>query len=322
MAALRRFFNKLVRRKFPFKFIYSDKYWMTGMNSHVFPIAKYRLLYYELLRMGARKENFLEPSLISDEDLLLVHTEKYLNKLKSLNLSHTELMTLEMPFSQEIKDFFWRTAGGTLLAAETALCDGTAVHIGGGFHHAFPNHGEGFCILNDIAVAVEKLKKEDRLGRAMIVDCDVHQGNGTAYIFSKKDYVFTYSIHQMDVYPSHKQESDMDVGLWSGDGDEGYLSSLNLHFPRLFEEFQPDLVIYVAGADPYENDKLGGLKLTLAGLAERDRIILKNAYRLGIPTVVVFGGGYALHLEDTVAIHINTILSARDFFRSFVNNYS
>lgn len=317
MIEMRRFFDRIAGKKFPFKFVYSDRYWMSDLRNHVFPITKYRLIYYELVKRGARKENFLEPAPVREEDLLLVHSERYVKRLKELKLSSTELAALEMPFSSEIMDFFWMNVGGTLLSAETALLEGTAVHIGGGFHHAFPNHGEGFCVLNDVAVTVEKLKKEKRLDRVMIVDCDVHQGNGTAYIFAKKNYVFTYSIHQMDIYPAHKQEGNMDVGLWSGDGDDIYLDTLRSHFPRLFEEFRPDLVVYLAGADPYEKDQLGGLKLTMAGLAERDRIILDGVFKSGIPAVVVFGGGYASRLEDTVNIHLNTIMSVRDSFRKF-----
>jgi acetoin utilization deacetylase AcuC-like enzyme len=197
------------------------------------------------------------------------------------------------------------------MGAEKALDDGLAVHIGGGFHHAFSDHGEGFCVLNDVAVALEKQKAVGKIQKAMIVDCDVHQGNGTAEIFSRKDYVFTFSIHQMDLYPAQKSSSTVDVGLWSGDGDEKYISALNSHFPRLYTEFQPDLIFYLAGADPFKRDQLGGLDLTFGGLMERDKIVMGEARNLKIPVVILLAGGYAPDVTDTVNIHLNTIRVAR-----------
>jgi acetoin utilization deacetylase AcuC-like enzyme len=207
--------------------------------------------------------------------------------------------------------------GGTILVAERALEDGLAVHIGGGFHHSFPDHGEGFCVLNDVAVSLEKMKHEGKIQKAMVVDCDLHQGNGNAFIFSKKDYAFTFSIHQMDNYPAQKPSSSVDVGLWSGDGDEKYLKELRSYFPRLYEEFQPDLVFYLAGADPYEKDQLGSLRLTLEGLRERDRIVIEEARKLRLPVAVLFAGGYAFDVRDTVSIHLNTIKIAQKVQRKY-----
>jgi acetoin utilization deacetylase AcuC-like enzyme len=195
--------------------------------------------------------------------------------------------------------------------------DGLAVHIGGGFHHAFPDHGEGFCILNDVAVALEKQRVEGKIKKAMVVDCDLHQGNGTASIFAKKDYAFTFSIHQMDIYPADKPSSNLDVGLWAGDGDEKYLAALREHFPRLYRKFKPDLVFYLAGADPLESDQLGGLMITKHGLMERDWIIIEGARRLSIPLVVLFAGGYARDVEDSVAVHLNTIKAAQKAQRKY-----
>jgi len=299
------------RKKFPFKFVYSENYWMVNLGEHVFPVKKYRLIYENLLYMGARKENFLSPQLPEEEDLLLVHTPKYLKKLKSGSLSYSEILTLELPYSPELLEFAQLFVGGTILAAEKALEDGLAVHIGGGFHHAFPDHGEGFCVLNDVAVSLEKMKQEGRVQKAMVVDCDLHQGNGNAFIFANKDYAFTFSIHQMDIYPAQKLSSSVDVGLWSGDGDEKYLAELRLNFPRLYQEFQPDLVFYLAGADPYENDQLGSLRITMEGLKERDRIVIGEARKLHLPVVILFAGGYAYSVNDTVSIHLNTIQVAR-----------
>lgn len=311
MALLIDMFKIFRRKKFPFKFVYSENYWIVNLDEHVFPVKKYRLIYENLLHMGARKENFLSPQLPEEEDLLLVHTPKYLKKLKSGSLSYSEILTLELPYSPELLEFAQLFVGGTILAAEKALEDGLAVHIGGGFHHAFPDHGEGFCVLNDVAVSLEKMKQEGRVQKAMVVDCDLHQGNGNAFIFANKDYAFTFSIHQMDIYPAQKLSSSVDVGLWSGDGDEKYLAELRLNFPRLYQEFQPDLVFYLAGADPYENDQLGSLRITMEGLKERDRIVIGEARKLHLPVVILFAGGYAYSVNDTVSIHLNTIQVAR-----------
>jgi len=304
-------------KKFPFKFIYSDDYWMADLGKHVFPVRKYRMIYEKLLSMGAKKENFLEPSPVSDEDLLLVHAAKYLKKLKTGILSHSEIQTLEIPYSEDLAKFAWLYVGGTVLAAQQALKDGLCVHIGGGFHHAFPDHGEGFCVLNDVAVALEKLKHEGLIQKAMVVDCDLHQGNGTAAIFAQKDYVFTFSIHQMDIYPADKPSSSLDVGLWSGDGDDKYLAALKEHYPRLYRKFKPDLVFFVAGADPLEGDQLGGLTVTKAGLFKRDKIVIEWARRMKIPLAVVFAGGYSSDVRDSVAVHINTIKVAQKVMRRF-----
>lgn len=299
-------------RRFPFPFIYSDEYWMVDVGHHVFPIKKYRLLYERLLEMGARKDNFISPQPALDEDILLVHSPKYISKLKTGTLSPGERMALELPFSQELVRFAWLTCGGTILASKLALSHGLAVHLGGGFHHAFPDHGEGFCLLNDVAVAVEKLRKDRLVNQAMIIDCDVHQGNGTAAIFAGKGYAFTFSIHQMDLYPAVKPASSLDVGLWSGDGDEEYLRALMTNIPKLYKSYQPDVVFYLAGADPFEKDQLGGLKLTKEGLKARDRLVIGEARGLNIPVVVLLAGGYALDVNDTVSVHLNTIKIARE----------
>jgi acetoin utilization deacetylase AcuC-like enzyme len=311
------FLEIFFRKKFPFAFVYSDEYWMVDIGKHVFPVRKYRLIYEELLSMGARKENFLSPLSASDEDVLLVHTPKYLKKLKTGGLSHGEMTALELPYSAELIKFAWLYVGGTIQAAKKALADGLAVHIGGGFHHSYPDHGEGFCVLNDVAVALEKLKKEARITKAMVVDCDLHQGNGTAYIFSKKDYAFTFSIHQMDIYPADKPASTLDIGLWVGDGDKEYLAALREHFPRLYEKFKPDLVFYLAGSDPLAGDQLGGLTVTKEGLCERDRIVIEGARRLHIPVVILLAGGYARDIADSVEVHINTIKVARKIQRKW-----
>jgi len=313
MGLLDLFFGK----RFPFKFIYSEDYWMVDIGKHVFPVKKYRLVYEKLLSLGVKKENFVVPQPASDDALLLVHSPRYLKKLTTGGLSHAEIQTLELPYSPELVKFARLYVGGTIAASEQAVKDGLAVHIGGGFHHAFPDHGEGFCILNDVAVALEKQRVEGNIKKAMVVDCDLHQGNGTAFIFAKKDYAFTFSIHQMDIYPADKPSSSLDVGLWAGDGDDKYLASLRAHFPRLYGKFKPDLIFYLAGADPLEGDQLGGLMVTKHGLMERDWIIIEGARRLSIPLVVLFAGGYARDVEDSVAVHLNTIKAAQKAQRKY-----
>ncbi|MGB6864515.1 MAG: histone deacetylase [Candidatus Aminicenantaceae bacterium] len=305
----------VLRRRSPLKFVYCDAYWMVDIGNHVFPLMKYRLIYEKLLSWGVKKGNFVEPQLALDDDILRVHSPRYLKKLKAGKLSHAEMLALELPYSPGLLQFTKLHVGGTIIAAEEAMEEGMAAHLGGGFHHAFSDHGEGFCVFNDMAVAIEKLKHLGVIQRAMVVDCDVHQGNGTASIFSKKEYVFTFSIHQMDIYPAQKPESTLDIGLWSGEGDGEYLKALKSHFPRLYEEFQPDVVFYLAGADPYEKDQLGGLRLTLEGLKERDKIVIESARMLKIPIVILLAGGYAIDVADTVAIHLNTIKVAQDIHR-------
>ncbi len=311
MGDLTDLFRILFGKRFPFKFIYSRDSWMVDIGEHVFPLQKYRLIYENLLMMGARKDRFLRSRAATDEEVLIVHTPRYLERLRAGDLSRDEAAALEMRFSPELVRFARLAVGGTILAVRKALDDGLAVHIGGGFHHAFPDHGEGFCVLNDVAVSVAGMIAEKRIRRAMIVDMDVHQGNGTAAAFAGRDDVFTFSLHQMDVYPAVKPSGSLDVGLWSGDGDETYLEAVRAHIPRIYEEFRPDLVLYLAGADPYEKDQLGGLKLTKAGLKERDKIVLGHARRLKIPVAVVLGGGYASEVEDTVDIHLNTVRIAQ-----------
>ena len=309
--------RSIIGKKFPFKLIYSNEYWMFDTGRHIFPLQKYRMVYEHLLSMGARKENFLRPRPAPDEDLLLVHTAKYLKRLKTGTLSAAEIQSLELRFSPDLMRFALLSVGGTVLTARRAVEDGMALHIGGGFHHAFPDHGEGFCVLNDVAVAVQKMIEEKKVGRALIVDCDLHQGNGTAAVFAARQDVFTFSIHQMDIYPSQKPPSSLDAGLWSGQGDAEYLDVLRTHIPRIYQEFRPDLILYLAGADPYERDQLGGLMLTKTGLKERDRIVLEGARRLGIPVAVVLAGGYASEIEETVDIHLNTIRVAQRIQRVY-----
>jgi acetoin utilization deacetylase AcuC-like enzyme len=294
----------------PLKLIYDDRYDL-NLGAHVFPSQKYRLVYERLLQDTiASQEDFLKPSPASDEDILRVHSQDYVYKLKSGSLTRAEVMRMEVPYSAELIEACWLAAGGSILAARRALEDGFSANIGGGFHHAYPDHGEGFCVIHDVAVAIRKMQADGAIERAMVVDTDVHQGNGTAAIFGGDETVFTMSIHQEHNYPYPKPPSTLDVNLPDGVADTDYLAILEKYLHRSFDEFSPQLLFYVAGADPYGEDQLGGLALTMDGLARRDALVMGYAQRNQVPTAVTLAGGYARKLEDTVNIHVNTIKAA------------
>lgn len=296
------------------KIIYSPKYYV-DIGSHVFPMEKYRLVVERLLDNGLiLKKDIIQPSLPREEELLLVHTSFYLDKLKRGGLSYQEIQTLELPYSKELFDAFRYSCSGTTLAGRYSLKDGIGINVGGGFHHAFPDHGEGFCMLNDIAVCIKVLQQERLIKKALVFDCDLHQGNGTANIFKHSNSVFTYSIHQENIYPIIKERSSHDVNLPLNVSDDEYLRNIEHDFVKILEGFVPDFIIYVAGADPYEKDQLGALRLTMEGLERRDEIVFENAKKRRIPITVVLAGGYAYKLEDTVSIHYNTIKKAIDVF--------
>jgi acetoin utilization deacetylase AcuC-like enzyme len=296
----------------PFKMIYSDGYDL-NLGAHVFPSRKYRMVHDKLLADGiADPGDFLTPTPASDEDVLRVHSQEYVRKLKTGSLSYAEILQLEVPYSKKLIDAFWLAAGGSILAGQGALKDSWSANIGGGFHHACPDHGEGFCVINDVAVAIRRLQFDGAIGRAMVVDTDVHQGNGTAAIFGGDGDVFTMSIHQEHNYPYPKPASTVDINLPDGVGDEDYLAILDKHLHQAFHDFEPQIILYVAGADPYREDQLGGLALTLGGLAQRDALVMDYARRNHCPLTITLAGGYARRVEDTVAIHVATIKAARD----------
>jgi len=362
----------------PYKLIYSDDYYLP-IGQHVFPAEKYRRIRDRLLETKtAEPEDFLTPEPAKDEDILLVHKPDYVHKLKTGTLSAREEMQLEVPYSAELVKAFWLAAGGSILAARQALEDGVAISIGGGFHHAFSDHGEGFCMINDVAVAIRRMQHDGKIRRAMTVDCDVHQGNGTASIFAgmriptkplpsrsapvlgrtsseqippagrndkslgdksggdaadtteldtpdsddpqavvrqaRDGDVFTISLHQQNNYPAWKPPSSIDVDLPDGIGDDDYLAWLDNALSSGLRQFEPDLICYIAGADPYMDDQLGGLALTLEGLQRRDELVFKVARVRNIPVMVTYAGGYAHNLEDTVTIHCNTVLAAKNVF--------
>ena len=295
------------------KIIYSDQYDL-NLGNHVFPSIKYRLIKEKLLRDSiAVPQDFIEPPPASDDEVALVHDRTYIAKLQAAKLSYLELMHLEIPYSPELVRAVWLSAGGSILAGRRALEDGVGMNLGGGFHHAFPDHGEGFCVLNDFAIGIRRLQKDKVIERAMTVDCDVHQGNGTAFIFANDASVFTLSIHQERNYPYPKPPSTLDINLRDGAEDAEYLRELEEGLEHALRGFQPDLIYYVAGADPYRDDQLGGLKLSIEGLERRDRLVFEKARAKKIPVAAVFAGGYARHVEDTIRIHTNTVRIAKEF---------
>ena len=322
------------------KLVYSDGYYLP-IGAHVFPAEKYRLVHARLLKDGiATKADFVEPKPASDEDILLVHTPEYVSKLKNGTLSPLEEAQMEVPYSPELVRAFWLAAGGSIRAAELALDYGVAFNIGGGFHHAFPDHGEGFCVIHDVAVAIRRMQKDGKIKRAMTVDCDVHHGNGTAAIFgttrqsgdllpskttthrggaeapsNTKTDVFTISLHQANNYPAWKPPSSIDVNLPDRTGDADYLKWLDNALSSGLRQFQPELICYIAGADPYKEDQLGGLSLTVDGLKKRDELVFRVAKARGIPVMVTYAGGYGRNVEDTVTIHCNTVVAAEEVFQ-------
>jgi acetoin utilization deacetylase AcuC-like enzyme len=288
------------------KLIYHERYFL-DLGPHVFPAQKYRLLHDRLIETGfAKEDDFIAPEPATDDDVRLVHDTDWVQKLRTCSLSFEEELRMEIPCSPEIVEAFWLSAGGSILAARLALRDGVGFNIGGGFHHAFADHGEGFCAINDIAIAVRRLQRDGAIQRAMVVDCDVHHGNGTAAIFAGDPSVFTLSIHQANNYPSEKPLSSLDIHLPDGAGDDEYLHRLGNGYRAALTMFRPELLVYVAGADPYRDDQLGGLSLTFSGLEARDRLVIGTARRQGVPVAIVLAGGYARNTEDTITIHANT----------------
>lgn len=284
------------------KVVYSPEYEI-NIGPHVWPTSKYRLIHERL----ACREAFVfcESEMATWRQIGLVHFPAWTARLRNCTLSHEEIVQLEIPWNEQISSGFLKMTGGTITTARLALEGGVAMHLGGGLHHAFPGHGEGFCPINDIAVAIRALQQEGRLRRAAVVDCDVHQGNGTAVCFAGDKDVFTFSIHQEHNYPSWKPPSDLDIGVRDRTTDGEYLEQLQEGIEAALHH-RPELVIYVAGADPFQHDRLGGLALTKRGLRERDRAVLRSMRAVSIPVAIVLAGGYAQRVEDTVDVHLAT----------------
>ncbi len=295
---------------------YTPRYYADIGDHHVFPIRKFQLVRDKLLAEGTlNPEELVEPSPAPIDDVLLVHTADYVSRLCTGNLTAKEIRRLGLPWSESLVRRSFYAAGGTLAATLVALAKGYSSNLAGGTHHSFSDHGEGFCVLNDVAIAIRAMRARNLIRRAAIIDCDVHQGNGTATIFAGDDDTFTFSIHGANNYPLFKAQSTLDVELADGTSDDEYLECLATHLPVVFAH-DPEIVFYLAGADPYAGDKLGRLALSIEGLRERDIRVLRECYDREIPVVTVMSGGYGKDINDTIEIHCNTIRMVKDVFES------
>lgn len=293
---------------------YSPYYYADIGENHVFPIRKFELVRDKLLAEETLKPpELVEPQPAKIADVELVHTTDYITRLRAGSLTAREVRRLGLPWSKSLVRRSFLATAGTIGAARTALENRVGSNLAGGTHHSFPDRGEGFCVLNDVAVAIRVLQRDNLAERFLIVDCDVHQGNGTAFIFRDSPEVFTFSIHGAKNYPLFKEQSTLDVELPDKTSDADYLRILAENLSRIFMH-QPDIVFYLGGADPYENDKLGRLGLSIKGLRRRDEIVLEYAKAHEIPIVTVMSGGYAADINDTVEIHCNTIRAVKEVF--------
>jgi acetoin utilization deacetylase AcuC-like enzyme len=290
---------------------YCDHFVLPLPPEHRFPMAKYRLLRERVIADGIiSPDHLFEPAAADWTDLALVHTQTYLDGVATGTLPREMQRRIGFPWSEAMVERARRSVGGTIAAARAALEDGAAANLAGGTHHSFSDRGEGYCVFNDVAVASRVLMRDGAIRRALIVDLDVHQGNGTAAIFQEEPAVFTFSVHGANNFPFRKEVSDLDVALPDGVGDDDYLALLAQHLPVIVEAHRPDLVFYVAGADPYEGDRLGRLKLTMDGLRARDALVFDTCRAAGLPVALSMAGGYAADVEATVAIHASTIREA------------
>jgi acetoin utilization deacetylase AcuC-like enzyme len=286
----------------------SARYSVPLPAGHRFPIEKYALLRDAVVAAGlVSSETLHEPARASVEAIRLVHTDRYIDALVNGTLGEAEQRRIGLPWSEHLVERSFRAVGGTVEAATAALDLGVAMNLAGGTHHAFPDHGEGFCVFNDVAVAIRMLQRDGRIRRAAVIDLDVHQGNGTHAIFRGDQSVFTFSMHGGKNYPFHKVAGTLDVELADGTGDDDYLNTLSHHLPRVLAASAPDLVIYLAGSDPHEGDRLGRLRLTFDGLARRDAMVMDACREVGIPVAITIAGGYGRNIADSVTAHVNTV---------------
>lgn len=294
----------------------SARYVVPLPPGHRFPIEKYGLLRDRVLAEGlVPPERMHEPVRAPPADLLLAHTPDYVARLTEGRLTSDEERRIGLPWSPHLVERSYRAVGGTCEAAGAALEHGVAMNLAGGTHHAFADRGEGFCVFNDVAVAIRSLQRDGRIARAAVIDLDVHQGNGTHAIFDGDASVFTFSMHGGRNFPFHKHPGTLDIELADGTGDTEYLALLSTALPRVLSTSRPDLVLYLAGADPHEGDRLGRLAMTFEGLARRDAMVLEACRDVGIPVAIVIAGGYGRDIANTVAVHVETVRIAGSFFR-------
>jgi acetoin utilization deacetylase AcuC-like enzyme len=294
------------------KICYSDRYRVSLAPTHPFPMLKYRMVRDRLLAEGSITHGHLiEPTLAADEDILLVHTPEYWFRCERGDLTPQEIRRIG--WSEGLVHRSRAAVQGTIIAGKNALLDGIAANLAGGTHHAYPDHGEGYCVLNDIAIATRVLQRDNLARRIAIIDCDVHQGNGSAAIFQDDPEVFTFSIHAEKNFPAQKERSRLDINLPNDTGNEEYMAVLREHVPRILDDFKPDFVFFQAGVDPFEQDRLGKLKLTIDCLRQRDKFVISSCRARGLPVVTTMGGGYGKDINDTVEAHCNTVRVALNF---------
>lgn len=294
---------------------YSDRFVLPLPQDHRFPMVKYRMLREEVSRKLPQIDLF-EPPAADDATLCLAHTPDYVARLSRGDLSRKEILKIGFPWSPEMVERSRRSAGATIEACRWALAQGAAINLAGGTHHAYADRGEGFCCFNDAMVAARAMQREGHIARVAVIDLDVHQGNGTASIAANDPSVFTMSMHGAGNFPFRKEASDLDIHLPDGTADDVYLEKLAAGLDELAARFDPELVIYLAGADPFLDDRLGRLKLSKSGLAMRDRMVFEFAKRGGVPVAVAMAGGYARQIQDTVDIHFSTVFCALQYAKS------
>ena len=292
----------------------SAKYTFPLPEGHRFPVAKYAMLRDRVVADGiVAADHVLDPAAATDDDLLLVHTAEYVHRFNDGLLDAAEVRRLGFPWSPGLVERSRRAVGGTLDSSRHALRNGVAMNLAGGTHHAFADHGEGFCVYNDVAIAIRSLRAEGLIQRAAVVDLDVHQGNGTHAILGADPDTYTFSMHGGKNYPFHKVPGTLDIELADRTGDDVYLEALVSALPRVLADAAPDIVFYIAGADPHEGDALVRLALTFDGLIQRDRYVLSQCREVGIPVAIVVGGGYGRQIDDTVRVHVATARVAASF---------
>ena len=296
------------------RIFYTDQFTIPLPAKHTFPVQKYAMLRKRLLASNRiAMENFHIPPAATLEDIMRVHDENYIRRFINGELTSREIRPIGLPWSREIVERSRRSAGGTIAACRSALHENIAINLGGGTHHAFHDRGQGYCILNDTAIAARVLQAIKQVEKILIIDCDVHQGNGTAAFFKNDPSVFTFSIHGKKNFPYKKEKSDLDIALEDGAGDDEYLEELQQGLSMAFKQIHADLVIYLAGADPYKDDRFGRLALTKSGLVRRDRMVFNACNASGLPVAVTLAGGYAREVNDTVDIHLQTVAAAIEF---------
>jgi acetoin utilization deacetylase AcuC-like enzyme len=295
------------------KIFHSDQYVFPLPQGHRFPLQKYALLREAVVTAGLVSPEYLVvPEPASDEQILRAHDKGYVQRVKGGHLTPNEVRRIGLPWSPQLVERALRAVGGTIGACRAALRDGIAINLSGGTHHAFRDHGQGYCLFNDSVIAARAVQAENRVERVVVLDCDVHQGNGTAAIAADDPTIFTFSIHNEQNFPLHKVQSDLDIGLEDGTEDRAYLDALEAGLACALERAEAGLAIYLAGADPYEGDLLGRLALSKGGLAERDRLVLTRCREANIPVVTVMAGGYGRSVQDTVDIHLQTVRIAAE----------